>query len=433
MATVKFINYKPADIYVHGGEVIEIPHQSNRSEKTVDIVIRGFPQLYWSNGKPWEVGNFWLATFALQVMRGGLSLDALVSRAYALRHYMAFLEKVRMTWFWFPLVNKDKRCLFHYYHDLQGQLKRGEISYRSAKSRGKTAVNFYKAVLDYRLLSMNDDMFSELSLSDKVANLAGLERTIAVSKEQLKLRGAKDIIQRVEDGLVPLDYDVQDLILDIAFENCSPEVYLMLVLGFYTGMRVGTICDLKLLTLKYARPAGSGSFYYLSVGPSVGYAPVATKFGVNGDISIPAHVYDLLCSYVKSARRLKRAVRANKEDGQLVFLNKNGRSYCRKGRGSSSSVNSEVMNIRNIARQRGIQLSFKFHQTRATFGTNFVMENLDRPNVTLKAVIGMLKDMLLHTSERSTMTYIKYVQNHTVKAKWANEFYQRCKELQKKW
>lgn len=433
MASVMFVNYKPEDIYVHNGEVIEISHKTSRDGSSVDVVISGFPQLFWSTGKPWEAGNFWLATFALQVVRGALSLDALVSRAYALRHYMAFLERLRMTWFWFPVVNKDKRCLFHYFHDLQGQLKRGEISYRSAKSRGKTAVNFYKAVLDYRMLSMSSDIFGEMSLAEKVSNLAGLERTIAVSKDQLKIRGAKDIIQRVEDGLIPLDYEVQDLILDIAFESCSPEVYLMLILGFYTGMRLGTICDLKLLTLKYARPIGNGSFYYLSVGPSVGYAPVATKFGVNGEVSIPTHVYDLLCSYVKSSRRLKRAVRASKKDGQLVFLNKNGRSYCRKGRGSSSSVNSEVMKIRNIARQRGIRLSFKFHQTRATFGTNFVMENLDRPGVTLKAVIGMLKDMLLHTSERSTMTYIKYVQNHKAKAKWANELYQRSKELQKRW
>ena len=433
MASVKFVNYKPEVIYVQGGEVIEIPHKVNRSKTSPSGVILGFPQLYWSNGKPWDSGNLWLVTFCLQVMRGGLTLEALVSRAYLLRGYMEFLELEGMTWFHFPLVNQDTRCLFHYCNELQGRYKRGEISFRVAKARLKSATNFYRFVLEYRLFSVGGEIFDGLSLADKVSNLAGLERTIAVSKEQLKIRGARDIIPRVEDGLIPLGYEAQDLILEIAYDHCSPEVYLMLVLGFYTGMRLGTICDLKLLTLKYARPAGNGSYYSLSVGPSVGYAPVATKFGVNGEISIPTHVYDLVCSYVRSTRRLKRAARVSNGDEQLVFLNKNGRSYCRKGRGRSSSVNSEMMNIRDIARQRGIPLRFKFHQTRATFGTNFVMENLDRPGVSLKAVIGMLRDMLLHKSERATMTYIKYVQDQGVKEKWAGELFRRCNELRGKW
>ncbi len=433
MASVIFVNYKPEVIYVQGREIIEIPHKVSRSKIASNGVIVGFPQLYWSNGKPWDSANFWLATFCLQVMRGSLTLEALVSRAYLLRSYMEFLESEGMTWFHFPLVNQDTRCLFHYCNDLQGRYKRGEISFRVAKARLKCVTNFYNAVLEYRLFLMDGEIFDELSLAEKVSNLAGLERTVAVSKEQLKIRGARDIIPRVEDGLIPLGYEAQDLILKIAYDNCSPEVYLMLILGFYTGMRLGTICDLKLLTLKYARPAGDGSYYNLSVGPSVGYAPVATKFSVNGEIPIPAHVYDLVCSYARSSRRLKRASQASNGEEQLVFLNKNGRSYCRKGRGRSSTVNSEIMKIRNVARRLGIPLRFKFHQTRATFGTNFVMENIDRPGVSLKAVIGMLKDILLHKNERATMTYIKYVQDQDVKEKWAGELFRRCNELRGKW
>lgn len=432
MADVKFVNYKPADVYVHGDNIVEIPHRLPPDEGGGDVIIYGFPQVYWSNGKAWDEANFWLATFYRAVIRGARELETIVGLAYCLRHYAEFLEREGLSWMAFPMI-QSQRCIFQYLDELQGQVNKGLAAYSSSKARIKAAVRFYKGVLNYKLLSFSNDAFADLPLSIKVANSAGLVRSMDVSDEQLKLRGKTDIMGKVEDGLVPVSYDIQNMVINIAYDNCPAEVYLMLVLGFFTGMRLGTICDLKLLTFKYARLSEGKNFYYLKVGPSVKYAPVATKFGVNGEVPIPVHVYNMVQSYMKSTRRLLRSEKAVGEDKQLVLLNTNGRSYCRKGRGGSSTVNDQMSAIRKAALAQGVALDFKFHQTRATFGTNFVLENMDRPGVSLKSVLGALKGVLLHRNEKATMSYIHFVQNHKAKAKWADEFFRRSVELRTKW
>ncbi|MBV4513869.1 site-specific integrase [Pseudomonas kurunegalensis] len=430
MAVVRFINYKPAVVYCNDGEVNEIAH---KDPSGVDKVIYGFPQLYWSDGSPWDVGNFWLSTFTMQVVHGGMDLATLVSLAYCLRHYMAFLEREKISWLSFPLI-QDRRCLFQYHSELQALRKAGDISLSSAKGRSKAVIRLYKAVVDYHLLTISPDIFEDVTQVSQVANISGLERTLAVSKEQLKVRGSKDSMLKVEDGLIPLGYEDQALVLDIAYEHCSPEVYLMLILGFYTGMRLGTICDLKLLTLKHAKLSEDGSYYSLSVGPAVRYAPVATKGGVTGEVSVPAVVYDMLISYVKSPRRLLRAAKVETKGAEnLIFINKNGRSYCRPGKDRSSTVNDEISRVRAVALCRGVSLRFKFHETRATFGTNFVVENLKQPNAQLNSVIGVLRGLMLHKSEKTTMTYIRYVQNHKERAKWSSVYFRKCEELRRKW
>jgi len=432
MASVRFVNYNPADVYVQNGIVVEVSHRTGLERDAVAVTIQDFPQVYWSSGESWEAANFWLATFFRPVMRGALSLDTLVGLAYCLLHYMNFLEREGIHWMAFPLP-QNKRCIFQYHLELQADLKKGSLSFTSGKARLKAVIRLYTDLMGYHLLSQSFSVFEELSLECKIANIAGLERTLAVSKEQLKLRGSTDIMGRVEDGLLPVSFETQKQVLNIAYENASPEVYLMLVLGFYTGMRLSTICDLKLLTLKHARASADGGFYYLSVGPSVSYAPVATKFGVSGEVPIPANIYDMVHSYIKCSRRLQRLSRASVIDRQLVFLNRNGKTYCRKGRRSSSTVNNQILNIRKAARSQGYELSFKFHQARATFGADFVLSNLDKPGVSLKSVIGTLKDVMLHKSEKATMTYIRFVQANKAKAKWADEFFRRSVELRQKW
>ncbi|MES3708623.1 hypothetical protein QC590_10305 [Pseudomonas putida] len=430
MAVVRFINYKPAVIYFYEGQVVEVPHKAATGG---EVYICGFPQLYWADGSPWDVANFWLSTFSMQVMRGGIDVATVVSLAYCLRHYMSFLERSRISWMSFPLI-QERRCLFQYHSELQALRKKGAISHTSAKGRSKAVIRLYSAIFNYRLLSIPPDIFEDVTLEMQVANVSGLERTLAVSAEQLKVRGRRDDMLKVEDGLIPLNHEDQALVLDIAFEHSSPEVYLMLVLGFYTGMRLGTICDLKLSTLKHATLSEGTNCYSISVGPAARPAPVATKFGVNGKILVPVPVYEMLRSYALSPRRLSRASKTmDRGINELLFLNKNGRSYCRPGRDRSSSVNDEMSKIRKVALSRGVNLRFKFHESRATFGTNFVMENAKMPDVRLDSVVGVLRGLMLHKSERATMTYIKYVQDLKDRAKWSGVYFRKCEELRGKW
>jgi signal transduction histidine kinase len=55
-------------------------------------------------------------------------------------------------------------------------------------------------------------------------------------------------------------------------------------LAFFTAMRLGSICDLKVQTLEYAVPdPAAPGLYRLAVGPGAS-PPVHTKFGVTGQV-----------------------------------------------------------------------------------------------------------------------------------------------------
>ncbi len=432
MSSLEFIDYSPERILVCGitttdlvGQPFPVPNQSTS-------VIDGFPQVYLSAGESWDVANLWAASQRHSIANGGKKKTTLVSSMYALRDLADFLSRVNLPWFYFPNA-KEERVLFRYHGDLTGRIRRGEIKVKTAKKCMRAAIQLYKWVHESNFFTSKSEFFEDLTLAAKVESFSGLKRTIENGLQDLRIKSAGSLGSTVEGGLIPLDMETQSYVLDLAFECSSPEIYLMLALGFYTGMRIGSISDLKLLTFKHAKLAEDGKSYYLSIGPGVKYAPVATKFGVTGQVAIPVHLYKLVNSYIGSMRRLLRVGKARIDDRRLVFLNMNGRSYCRKGGDSSNTVNVDIARLRRISLRRGRKLEFKFHQARATFGTQFVLDNLDRPDVSLMSVIGTLKGLMLHVHEQTTMTYIKFVQDHKAKASWSNEFTRRSKELRVKW
>ncbi|MDP1045416.1 site-specific integrase, partial [Klebsiella pneumoniae] len=76
--------------------------------------------------------------------------------------------------------------------------------------------------------------------------------TIIVQSSELSIKNRKANALRLEDGLLPVSADDRDIILEYAAEHASWELYLLLTLGFYTGMRLGTLCDLKVSSLERA-------------------------------------------------------------------------------------------------------------------------------------------------------------------------------------
>ena len=200
----------------------------------------------------------------------------------------------------------------------------------------------------------------------------------------------------------------------------------MLRLGFMTGMRLGSICDLKLKTLENAsRLAETDKAYYLTIGPGVRAAPVRTKHDVTGRVIIPA---DLLCdlrSYLSSERRLIREAKALPEHKDMVFLNRFGRPYGGSADGRSPSINVDMLRLRRAALDEGENLNdFYFHRSRATFATSIAEAALRIPgaNIVWGEVIALIRDLLLHKDEATSMRYITFVKKQKVRAYWANEF-----------
>ena len=427
MATIDFISFSPSHIYVEGEEIIENPVEWRGSGP---IVFDGFPVLSWSNGERWSVADAWAVSMSHRLEAGDISVESLVSNAYSVKTYMEFLEEKDLCWSHFPL-ERGERCLVRYRGWLIAARRDRRLAGSTVKSKMSVIVMFYKWVFENGFFDLPIDVFSCLTESVRIVNRDGFNRTM-IDVASLRIRNAKADRQTVEGGLMPLSIDAMNVVMDYAFKVNTPETYLKLGFGFLTGARLGTICDLKVATFMNAKLAINSGYYEIEVGPQVHGAPVATKFGVSGTIPVPIHVYDLIMGYIDSPRRIARVASASKQDRGLVFLNVRGKSYSRHGGDRSSSMNVEMAKLRAAAKRDGLSLQFKFHQARATFGTMYVANGLlaDR---NLMQVLGELKEIMLHRSESTTMTYVKFVQSTEAKAVFANDYMKSSMGLQKKW
>lgn len=394
---------------VNNGKVHWLPHDDRPTD---DI-----PQICWTTGLPWREANLW---FFERWSSKDVSLTTVQTQAASLLAYARWLEETSTDWWNFP-PRKADRCLVRYRGALCKLRDDGAISPSVATARMRTTIAFYSWMRATGLLSSVWPMWSEKLIGIRLTDSIGFERTITVRTTDLAIPNRKRNQDQLEDGVWPVSAEVQKAVLLLARDECSVELALMLSLGFFTGLRLGSICDLKVETIEHATPdpLDSGRFW-LSVGPGA-CPPVATKFGVTGQVLIPAALRSALLEYCYSVRRLKRQARASVADRSLAFLTRFGNPYAKRGAEKSPSVNVEMHRLRSLARAAAITIGdFNFHQTRATFATAVA----DMAIKTAGAInaIALVKDLLLHKHEATSLRYIKFIQKASIKKELANEF-----------
>lgn len=379
--------------------------------------IRGLPQLTWKSGLPWREANLWLYERACEKQVG---LKTLSSYAASLHSYAKWLESTQTHWWDFPQRKAD-RCLVRYRGALVEAREAGVVAPSTATARMRDVIAFYRWLKGAGLLSPEWPMWDDRTVGIRLTDATGLERTLSVATTDLAIPNRKRDGTHLEGGVTPLSLADRDALLKLAKEHASQEVFLMLALGFFTGMRLGTICDLKCDTLLNVAPdSSSPQVFRLAVGPNAS-PPVATKHGVTGQIIIPLAFLQKLREYATSVRRLSREALAHSDHKDLIFLTRFGNPYATRGVDKSPSLNSEIYRLKKVACENAINLrDFNFHQTRATFGTT-VAEIAIRIGGAINA-IALVKDLLLHKHEATTLQYIKFVQRQPIKEALANEF-----------
>jgi integrase len=211
-------------------------------------------------------------------------------------------------------------------------------------------------------------------------------------------------------------------ILAFANVHASREFFLILSLGFFTGMRLGTICDLKVQTILNAVPDPSApGLYRLALGPSVS-PPVSTKFGVTGQAHIPEALLAELRDHAYSVERLRRESLAESRNRDLLFLTRFGNPYAQRGTDKSVAFNVEMNRLRRKAHREGVAAfrSFRFHQTRATFATQ--LARIAISTVGALSAVAIVQDALLHRHEATALKYIRFVEKEPFKEKLSDEF-----------
>lgn len=395
MATLQLINYHPFRVNIQSNKV----HWAKSNHQ----IIKGLPQIIWQDNTTWSEANLWALEQATSFRS---SIKTVRSNMSHLLAYAKWLESESMDWWHFP-DRESERCLNRFRGALIQARNSGELAPSTTSQRMAAVIRFYKWAKNTGLISTEWPMWKDKLVGIKLTNQFGLEHTLKVASTNLAIpnRTVAGPIQ-LEDGLLPVAVKAMRDILSFADENASTELALMLRIGFFTGLRIGSITDLKVSTLQNAITVPEIGIKTISVGPSA-RPPVETKFDASGSVPIPNELLEALLDYASSIRRLKRQALSPEADQDLLFLTRFGNNY--KG-DSSSAINVEMSRLRKLGLKSGVKAfrGFYFHRTRATYATELMRVALDAMSVS--DAIEFVKGSCLHKDESTTMKYVKFIE-----------------------
>lgn len=327
--------------------------------------------------------------------------------------YASWLQSEKLDWRHFP-IRKQDRAVVQYRGALIAQRDRGSLAPSTTSVRMAAVIQFYRHAHVYRFVERKSPMWADRQVVVRYYDTVGFERTILRISSELAIPNRKRPGLRLEDGLTPLRTDDAVRLLEFAKEQRLHELNLILSLGVLTGARIETITTLGVKNIENAHPdAETPESYRISVGPGTG---VKTKFDVSGELMVPKFLINDLKEYAYSMQRLRRQGLASEANRGLLFLTIRGNPY------ESGSFNRLMTDLRRRSVGAGMRFmgSFKFHQTRATFGT-WLMGVALRVAGT-KAAVAFVRDAMLHKDERTTFLYVRFHEEAPVKAAVANEF-----------
>lgn len=381
------------------------------------------PQLLWKGGEFWDEANLWLLTRSRLLTSGQLKEDTLSTNGKDLLAYSNWLELVGMNW-WECHPSDEQRPLNLYRGHLVRSHQQGIIAPTLASRRMATLKSFYRWLLSEEILSPGFALWSERNVRIAYEDAFGFRRHIETVQTSLDIKASKRSPHELilEEGLQPVSLEVRDALLDVAHRRCSHELFLMLSLGFWSGLRLGTICDLKVQTMENAVPIHDcPALMHLHVGPEAN-PPVRMKLDKSSDgIVVPTQLLEELLEYSVSLDRGKRQLLAKPHYKHLLFLTIRGNPYGRRAGDRSATVNAEMSRFKRLARMEGLKIDdFTFHWSRATFATMWA--RAARANGNLHQFMPTLKRMLAHAHDRTTERYIRWVEKEEVRSAVMDEF-----------
>lgn len=403
MANLEFIDFKPLREVIEEASLTWEPDKLSRS-------IPRLPQIFWENGSGWAEANYWALDKATQLKTDIETVKALMKHLYA---YACFLEENAFDWRQFPLRLAD-RAIVQFRGHLIEQIDQGSLASSTARARMAAIIQFYRHADAHGFVSHESPMWKDRSVVIPFYDAAGFKRALVRATTDLAIPNRRRPGVTLEDGLTPLRTEHMEQLLRFTSNKGIEELHLMLLTGFFTGSRVETITSLSISNLEQALPDPfMKGFFLLRVGPGTG---VATKFDVEGNLLVPDFLLSALKSYAYSPRRLLRESKASKEHRSILFLTKYGTPY------QQGSIGRLMTNLRRAALKAGLKFMqhFKFHQTRATYGTWLMQLAL---SVTSEAnAIELVKCAMLHKHEATTFGYIRFIGVSKGKAEAAEAF-----------
>lgn len=389
-----------------------------------------FPIVLNADGSPWAPAVLWLMDGA---QSNPTKLSSLLPIAQDMGEYKRFLDDFGLEWSDFLSIEKLMRPTYLYMTHLEELVSSGQIKPSTAKRRMSTVIRFYRFAQDDHRLRFKpaNEPWVEKTIGHRYRDIKGFNRVREVITTNLRIRapsGEDALSDEIHDGgkLRPLSVDEQNALVCALRTLGNTEFSLMHYLGLLTGAREMTVMTLRLRDFLPAPAAIPSWPYKVRCGPGTG---IDTKFDkTDVYLNIPQALYRMLHVYCVSDRAKRRRAKSRLTDSPLnyLFLTRQGNPYY-EGKDDLNAVDAATLrrtsaqgqSLREFIKKRVIpevrktlpKFQYKFHDTRATFGMNWVdhvMGNEKAGKEKYHWAMDQLRKLMWHKSITTTQKYLEY-------------------------
>lgn len=426
--------FLPVDHQINGIKV-KYWRQIESDETSQRKTFRKFPIVLNGDGSPWEPAVLWLKDRALSNPTKSRSLLPI---AQGLRDYKVFLDDLSLEWNDFSSIEKLMRPTYLYLTHLEELVYSGQIKPSTAKRRMSTVIGFYRFAEHDRRLRFKpaNEPWVEKTIGLLYRDTQGFNRLKQIVTTDLRIRvpsGEDALSDTIDDGgkLRPLRANEQTVLVEALKTLGNTEFSLMHYLGLLTGAREMTIMTLRLRDFLSAPSAIPSWPYKVRCGPGTGNDTKFDKTDVY--LNIPKMLYRMLHVYGLSERSKGRRAKSRLGDSPLnyLFLTRQGNPYY-EGKDEQNALHettkplrrssAQGQSLREFITKRVIpemrktlpQFHYKFHDTRATFGMNWVdhvMGTERAGNEKYHWAMDQLRKLMWHKRVSTTEKYLEYRSN----------------------
>lgn len=239
-----------------------------------------------------------------------------------------------------------------------------------------------------------------------------------------------DII--IDDGVLrPLLFEEQEVLIKALIDINNPEMLFIFLISLLTGARLQTVLTLR--EENFERYPGTLEYIIkIKIG---GKSNIDTKYNKSNIIYIPRLLYLNIKNYLNSERYKNRATKFNIKNEQktfrYVFLTNRGipyytskkdkNNYWYRKAPNGGTVRTFISNeLKPILKKYDSLKNFKFHDLRASFGMNFIDENMPdviEGKISITQLMSELMQLMGHSEFRTTERYLNYRTKHQDKKK----------------
>lgn len=344
-----------------------------------------------------------------------------------LRAYFQFMKDNGFTWNCFPRT-KIQRPTYAFKRFMMSKVKCGDYSYNTGNQFLGVVKRFYLWANRERIISF-DQINPPFIIDDRrmtIDTKVGKKQfsvTTCDLKLPKKLKGTPRIGKSASTrNLTPLNSKNRTILAHGLQLINKPHVTLCCQLSMLSGLR-----QEECLTIPYGEFIGNAADIRLQEGGNVtlrigGNDGTKTKYGVVRDVEIPFLLYERLCDYAISNKRLALENKTQEEATRL-FLNNVGQPF------KSDEMTKRMSDIRHlIVEQTGEQLDHKYHDLRCTYATEYGSRMLDR-GLSYVDVFNEVKSRLGHVNDRDTERYMRIIETRKTRKQGAIELEQFTQEV----